>query len=117
MKTLPIHYRLLRDYIDQALRIQGTEEAALHLARQLDAGKWDIISHFDVTDDGRPIADTLTYSVDVETRAGWLRICTVPWRYLGLEWADVQYELRNTLRQRDEGTYPGGPADPHQRGE
>jgi hypothetical protein len=117
MTEPPIHYQLLRAFIDQALRNLPDKATALYIARLLDKGRYDIVSHFDLTDDDRPIADTLTYSVDVQGAEGWWRLCTVGWRLLGLEWADVQYELRNTLRQHEEGTYPGGPNDPHQRGQ
>jgi hypothetical protein len=117
MNEPPIHYRLLKAFIDRALLELKDKPTALRIARLLDEGKYDIISHFDVTDDDRPIADTLTYSVDVEAPEGWWRTCTVHWSLLGLEWVDVQFELRNTLRQREDGTYPGGPNDPHQLGE
>jgi hypothetical protein len=117
MNEPPIHYRLLRRYIDEAILAQKDRRTAMAAARLMDAGDYDIISHFDLDDNGQPIPDTLTYRVDVKAADGWAPICTVHWSRLGLEWADVEYELRNTLRQHEEGTHPGGPKDPHQRGE
>jgi hypothetical protein len=117
MTEPPIHYRKLREYIDQSILAQKDRRTALGIAQLLDAGKFDIISHFDVDQDGQPIPNSLRYRVDVLAADGWATLCTADWQLLGLEWADVEYELRNTLRQHEEGTHPGGPHDPHQRGE
>jgi hypothetical protein len=112
----PIHYRLLREYIDRAILAQKDYRTALGIAQLLDTGKFDIIANFELDADGRPDPTTLSYRVDVLTADGWATLCSVDWKQVGLEMADVYFELRNTLRQHEEGTHPGGPNDPHQRG-
>jgi hypothetical protein len=77
-----------------------------------DPGTRRIVAEFDADDDGRPVPASLAYRVDVLARDGWATLATVHWTRLGLEMADVYFELNATLRQRQAGTYPGGPRDP-----
>jgi hypothetical protein len=110
---MPIHERLLRAYIKHALEGQKDEWTALHIARKLDAGDWRIISTFLPDLDGQPDPETLAYRVEVQCSDGWAELCTIAWQLLCLEWADVMLEVDTTRQQHAEGTYPGGPMDPH----
>jgi hypothetical protein len=114
--TEPLHERLLHYYVGQALLGQDPRKRPAIAQLVIDPRTRRIVSSFVSDDDGRPIPDSLAYRVDVLTRGGWTDLCTVNWRLLGLEWADVLFELRSTLRQHAEGTYPGGERDPYATG-
>jgi hypothetical protein len=113
----PIHERLLRAYAQEALLAQDPRKQPA-MARLLQNPKTRrIVAEFDADDDGQPVPDSLSYRLDLLARDGWATLCTIHWSRLGLEWADVLFEVKSTLRQHEEGTQPGGPNDPHQRGE
>ena len=115
MTEPPIHYRLLRAHIVDALHRQKDYETAKVLAQHLDKGEWRGIAEFKLDDDDRIDPDSLVYRIDIRDDADtWVPLCYVPWRRLGLEWADVLFELKSLQRQHAEGTYPGGPQDPAQ---
>jgi len=107
----PIHERLLHRYVARALDGQDPRKRPLIAQLVADPRTRRIVSSFLADDDGRPVPGSLAYRVDVLTRGGWTDLCTVNWRLLGLEWADVTRELDSTLRQHAEGTFPGGPHD------
>jgi hypothetical protein len=113
----PIHERLLRAYAERALAAQEPRKQPAMARLVANPNTRRIIAEFEADDDGRPIPDSLAYRLDLLAADGWATLCTIDWRMLGLEWADVQFELRNILRQHEEGTYPGGPQDSHQRGQ
>ena len=113
----PIHERLLRVYAQEALLGQDPRKQPAMARLLQDPKTRRIVSEFDADDDGRPIPDSLAYRLDLLASDGWATLCTIDWRMLGLEWADVLFEVKATLRQHEEGTHPGGPNDPHQRGE
>ncbi len=108
---LPVHYRRLREAVTMSLLAQPDQRAAQAVAALLHAGHYDIVSHFTLDEAGEPVPGTLAYGVHVLTADGWVTVVRVDWRLLGLEWADVQDELANTLRQHADGTYPGGEHD------
>lgn len=110
----PIHERLLLAYVSEALAGQDPRKRPAMERLAANPKTRRFVSEFDADDDGRPIPDSLRYRVDLLAADGWATLCTIDWRILGLEWADVLYEVNSTLRQHEEGTYPGGPQDPTQ---
>jgi len=80
---VPIHYRRLREAVDLAILAQPDQRAALAVATLLDAGHYDIISHFDLDSDGRPIPGTLAYRVAVLASDGWTTVVSVHWSCSG----------------------------------
>jgi muconolactone delta-isomerase len=111
--TEPISHRLLFQFIDDALR-QQPSALGLYAAAQIAAGQWRLVALFDLDDTSEPIPGSLTYQVEVHGHDGlWRPLCRVHWSLLALEAVDVQNALEDVLRQHAQGTYPGGPADPH----
>jgi hypothetical protein len=111
--TEPISHRLLRGFIDEALRAQQPPSLGLYAASRMLAGAWRLVALFDADGAGEPIPGSLHYQVEVLCHDGLHRpLCTVHWTLLGLEVVDVQEQLESVLRQHAQGTYPGGPNDP-----
>jgi hypothetical protein len=119
MTEPPIHYRLLREHILKAINAQEKQLVRDAVAVCMDDPKRHRFrSVWDLSEDGTQVdLNSLSYEVEVLVSDGWATLCTVHWTNLGLEWADVQWEFEENRRQWGEGTYPGGPNDPHQRGE
>jgi hypothetical protein len=115
MGQLAIHDRLLRRFILDALHEQPTEQIALAIADQLEAGEYRVVSEFGLDRHDQLDPASLTARVDVWMLDGWATLCWVHWTQLGLEWADVMAEVENVYRQQEEGTYPDGPKDPDRR--
>jgi hypothetical protein len=99
MPDPPLRDRLLRHYIERALRGQKDMVTAAAIAVKLDAGEWRIISSFVPDLEGQPDPDTLAYRVEVHVHDGWAELCTIEWKLLALEWADVLHVVENTQRQ------------------
>jgi hypothetical protein len=114
-RPVPLKERLLRYYVEQAIDGQPTARGRLGAARVMNTRRWRLVSVFDLDDDGRPDPHSLCYRVELLASDGWATLCTIHWQLLGLEMADVYFELNSTLRQHQGGTYPGGPNDPHAR--
>jgi hypothetical protein len=108
----PLHEKLLRDYVREALLGQDPRKRPLIARLVADPSTRRVVAVFDADDDGQPIVTSLRYRVELLTRGGWATLCAVDWQLLGFEWADVLFEVRNVVRQREQGTYPGGPHDP-----
>jgi hypothetical protein len=119
MSEPPIHYRRLREYIVDAIYAQ--EKAHVRYAAAIcmdDPARHRIRSVWDLSADGTKVdMNSLSYVVEVLVRDGWATLCTIHWTNLGLEWADVQDEFEQNLRQWQDGTHPGGPNDPSRREE
>jgi hypothetical protein len=109
----PIHERLLLAYVSEALAAQDPRKRQAMERLAANPTTRRIVAEFAAGDDGRPVPDSLAYRLDLRAVDGWATLCTIDWRMLGLEWADVLFEVRSTLRQHEEGTYPGGPQDPN----
>jgi hypothetical protein len=109
----PIHERLLCQYVERALLAQNPRKQRAMARLVTDPKTRRIVAEFDADDDDRPVPGSLAYRVDVLAADGWATLATIHWTRLGLEWADVLFEVRSTLRQHEEGTYPGGPLDLH----
>jgi hypothetical protein len=101
----PLHWRLLHSYIVEALHGQNRRTAAV-AADLLVRGQYRVLSHFDMGEDGRPDPLSLAYEVELACADGWTLLCRVHWTLLGLEMADVYYELACARRQHEQGTAP-----------
>jgi len=110
---LPIHWRLLRGHILDALHRQKDYETAEVLAQHLDKGDWRGVAEFKLDDDDRLDLNSLTYRIDIRDDTGeWVPLCYVHWSRLGLEWADVLYEARLDQAPARRGNLPRRPARP-----
>jgi len=113
-QTIPLHFRLLRDYIERSILGQPTRKAAAAAVAALDTpGRWRVITRWDLNPEGDAVdMNSLAYEVQVRPRDRWKLLCRVDWHLLGLEWADVQHEYERNLAAWEDGSYPGGPNDP-----
>jgi hypothetical protein len=108
----PEQRALLREHIFDALHHQDDQRVARAAARQLDRGEWRVVSQFDYVD-GEPEVYSLRYVVELRVLDEWEPLTRVHWTALGLTMDQVLYEHQQVLRQREDGTFPGGPNDPH----
>jgi len=111
MEHLPLHDRLLRHYIREAILRQTDRLAALAIARKVEVGDYRVIGTFALDRYDCVDPASMTFRVEVQALDGWAELCSVHWTLLGLEWADMMAEVDNVYRQHAEGTYPGGPMD------
>jgi hypothetical protein len=115
VQQLAIHDRLLRMFIEDAIRRQSDWLTRVAIARKLKAGHYRVISTFEVDRHDRLIPASMTAQVEILMLDGWAELCSIHWTQLGLEWADVMAEVESLHRQHAEGTYPDGPKDPTAR--
>jgi hypothetical protein len=106
MKRAPLHEQLLRYFVAHALNEQPAGRIRDSIAAMLAAGRWRILSNFQLDDDGRPDPLSLAYEVELPCADGWALLCRVHWTLLGLEMADVYDELASTRHQHEQGIAP-----------
>jgi len=96
-------HELLREYIVAALYDQKDADLALRIAAHLDAGRFDVMSRFDLDDDDQPDPKSLTYVVVVEVSDGRAQLCAVHYTRLGVSDDEAVMELQAILAQHGVG--------------
>jgi hypothetical protein len=98
--------RQLRELIVWALgqaRDQHGVEIARAVARQLDRGRWRLMTRVHVDRDGEPDVDSLWYRVVVQGADGWVELCEARWPALGVSEESAREEARMTAMQHGYG--------------
>lgn len=93
-------------YADEALS-RHDPSTADYLRSRLMADECRVIGVFELGPDGEPVAESLSYRLDVRVADGWAPLVKVHWsRFEGLTTEDVATERASVKAQREMGITP-----------
>jgi hypothetical protein len=107
----PEQWQALREGIVEALHSQDSYEVAVAAATALDAGRYRVVSTFDLDENDRPDPLSCYCRVEVWHNGEWQGLYKAHWTALHLTLDDVFDMAEDVVAQHEMGVYPDGPYD------